>query len=323
MPTNVTPEYKKAEAAFREARTTDEKIERLEDMISLLPKHKGTDHLFADLKRRLARLREQAEAGGQKTGGGYGLGFTREGAAQVVLVGPPNSGKSSIVSALTGAQHEVGDWPFTTTRIAPGMAPFRDIQIQLVDTPPVTDSYMPDHLLGLLRAADAMLLVADVGSDTLIEDLEAVLKALSDRHVGLVRERDPEDRDHVLCRVLANKSDAPGAPARLELLRELTGDLEVTPLSCADGGNVADLPEMVYRWLGIRRVYTKIPGQKPDLDHPYTVFRGGTVEDICQRVHRDFYESLKFARLWRGTADPITVSRHEPVEDEDILELHL
>jgi ribosome-interacting GTPase 1 len=254
---------------------------------------------------------------------GGGLGFTREGAAQIVLVGAPNSGKSSIVSALTEAHHEVGDWPFTTTRIAPGMAPCRDIQIQLVDTPPVTDSYMPTHLLGILRSADAMLLVADVGSDSLIEDLEAILAALRDRHVHLVPDRDPNDYDQVLSRVIANKTDAAGAPARLDILRDLVGNLEITPMSCSEGGNVHELPQIIYRWLGIRRVYTKIPGEKPDMGHPYTVFKGGTIEDICALVHRDFYENLKFARLWRGSADPVTVSRHEPVEDEDIVELHL
>jgi len=175
MPTNVTPEYRKAEEAFRAAKTTDEKIERLEDAISLLPKHKGTDHLYADLKRRLATLRRQLEVSDKKARRGSFVEFLREGAAQIILVGPPNSGKSSILKLLTNAHPEIGTYPFTTNRMQPGMIPYEDIQIQLVDTPPVTADFMPRHLLSLVRRADGVLLVADMSTDSLLDDIDAVL----------------------------------------------------------------------------------------------------------------------------------------------------
>jgi ribosome-interacting GTPase 1 len=107
MPTNVTPDYKRAEEAFRASKTIDEKIARLEDMITLLPKHKGTDHLFADLKRRLAKLKEEAEGSTGHRGGHPGPEIRREGAAQVVLVGPTGAGKSSMLQRLTHAQPEI------------------------------------------------------------------------------------------------------------------------------------------------------------------------------------------------------------------------
>jgi len=333
MPTNVTPEYRKAEEAFRAAKTVEEKIARLEDMIALLPKHKGTDHLFADLKRRMARLKEQQEASGRKTGRGGGPDFTREGAAQVVLIGAPNSGKSSILKALTHAVPEIAEYPFTTQHLLPGMIEYQDIQIQLVDSPPVTAEFMPVHLLGLVRGADAALLVADLACDALLEDLEAVLQAFALRHVRFVREleesgprekQDPDAGDPVRARVLANKADAPGAPERLELLRGLLGArLDIAAVSCREGTGLKEIPEMLFRWLRIVRVYTKAPGQKPDLERPYTVFAGETVGGICARIHKDFAEKLRFARLWRGGAGPLTVSRDEPLQDRDILELHL
>ena len=324
MPTNAGPEYKKAEEAFRAAKTIDEKITRLEDMIALLPKHKGTDHLYADLKRRLSKLKQEFESTGGRRGGGPALDFTREGAAQIVLVGPPNSGKSSMLRAVTNAHPEVADYPFTTQKPLPGMVPYQDIQIQLVDTPAVTEDYMHMHLLGLVRSADAALMVTDLSSDSLLDDVETMIDAFRERHVEFVKDRNPDEGDEVLCRVIANKRDMKDAQPRLTLLQEMIGDrLDILPLSCRDEQDTAALPEMLFTWLGVVRVYSKIPGEKADLDHPFTVFRGGTVEDICYLVHKDFVQNLKFARLWRKKDKPVTVSRHEPVEDGDILELHL
>jgi small GTP-binding protein len=325
MPTNVTPEYRKAEEAFRDARTLDEKISRLEDMIALLPKHKGTDHLFADLKRRLARLKDEQEAGGRKAGRGGGLDFEREGAAQVVLVGPPNAGKSSLLRALTHASPEVAEYPFTTQHLLPGMIGFEDIQIQLVDSPAVSAQFMPVHLLGVVRGADAVLLVADLSTDSLLEDLEAVLRAFELRKVSFAREWGAgEEAEGVRARILANKLDAPGAAERLELLREWAGaGLEVLPVSCLDRRGLPELPAGLFGWLRIVRVYTKHPGEKAELQKPYTLFAGETVGGLCGRIHKDFAERLAFARLWRGPAGPLTVSRDQVLQDRDLLELHL
>ncbi len=324
MPTNVTPEYKKAEEAFRNAGTLDEKVERLEDMIALLPKHKGTDHLYADLKRRLSKLRKDMESAGKKARSGPRLGFTREGAAQVVLVGPPNSGKSSIVAALTNAHPDIGDYPFTTNQPQPAMLPYQDIQFQLVDSPPVTADYMPMHLLSLVRGAEAVLLVADLSKDTILEEIDAVFDMFAARHVTFVGDPRSRDRDVVPARVVANKLDAPEAAARLGLLREaFVKRLDVDPISCREPGGVKQIAVMLFEWLGVVRVYTKAPGHRPEMEHPYTVFEGQTVGDICRLIHKDFVDSLRFARLWRGDTDAITVARHEQVLDRDIVELHM
>ncbi len=324
MPTNVTPEYRKAEEAFRAARTIDEKIVRLEDMVALLPKHKGTDHLYADLKRRMSTLRKQLEASDRKTRHNSSVEFLREGAAQIILLGPPNSGKSSIIRMITNANPEIGDYPFTTHRMAPGMVAYEDIQIQLIDTPPVTADFMPRHLLSLVRGAEGVLLVADLSSDSLLEDIDAVFAAFTARHVQFVLKKEQCNRDAILCRVIANKMDAPESGDRLELLRQMLEEkLDIFPLSCSEEENVSKLPEMIFGWLKIVRVYTKVPGKKADRERPYTVFSGQSVNDICALIHKDFSVKLRFARLWRGSADPVTVSRNEPVQDGDILELHI
>jgi ribosome-interacting GTPase 1 len=323
MPTNAGPEYKKAEEAFRAAKTIDEKITRLEDMMSLLPKHKGTDHLYADLKRRMSKLLKQQESSGRKSGGGSTLGFEKEGAAQVVIIGPPNSGKSSILKAITNATPDIGEYPFSTHAMQPGMVQYEDIQIQLVDTPPVTAEFMPTHLLSVVRGAEAAILVADLSADSLLDDLEAVFNAFELRHVSFVGQPN-EDRDLIRCRLIANKDDAPGASDRLELLREMIGGrFEILSLSSKDPQAMGILPRLLFDWLSIVRVYTKAPGKKPELEKPYTVFSGQTVGDICSLIHKDFLQNLRFARMWRDSNTPITVSRHEPVQDKDILELHI
>lgn len=323
MPTNAGPEYKKAEEAFRAARTIDERITRLEDMMAVLPKHKGTDHLYADLKRRMSKLQRQLESSGRKGGGGPTLGFDKEGAAQLILVGPPNSGKSSILQASTNAAPEIGEYPFSTHAMQPGMVQYQDIQMQLVDSPPVTSDFMPTHLLSLIRGAEAVLLVTDLSVDTLLDDLEAVFQAFELRHVHFAAHRS-EDRDSVRARIIANKIDAPGAETRLQLLREMIdGRFEILPLSTRDAQAVGRLPGILFRWLQIVRVYSKMPGKKAEMDRPYTVFTGQTVGDICSLVHKDFLQNLRFARMWRGRSRPITVSKHEPVYDGDVLELHI
>jgi ribosome-interacting GTPase 1 len=350
MPTNLTPGYRKAEEAFRRASNHDDKIARLEEMIACLPRHKGTDHLYADLRHKLSKLRAQIESSGHRSAGPT-IGFSREGAAQLVLVGPPSCGKSSILAALSNARPEIGEYPFTTTQMQPGMIGYEDIKMQLVDSPPVTPEYLPPHLLGLVRGADAALVVADLASDSLLEDLESVLGALLAQGVRLVAQRSAAAGKEVRCRLLANKRDAPGAAERFQLLQEMLGTLpgpvqaegpataapagerddpwtcarglEILPLSCREPDSIGALPKILFDWLEIVRVYTKAPGERPELERPYTVFAGQTVADICALIHKDFAENLRFARLWRDSPNPTTVSPREPVIDRDILELHL
>lgn len=321
MPTNVTPEYRKAEERFRNARTTEEKIVRLEDMIALLPKHKGTEHLHADLKRRLSKLKDQEERT-TRAGGGHEARIERSGAAQIVVIGAPNSGKSSLVASLTNAPIEVGDYPFTTTQMLPGMLDHAGVQIQLVDTPPVTQDFMPVHLFGLIRSADAVLLTLDLSNDSLVEDFRAVVEAFSSRNVRFVQER-MNDHDAVYSRVIGTKADAVDAAVRMELFREAEGaQWDTYEFSILDDRRLDDFPAMLFDWLGIVRVYTKAPTEKEPTGRPFALFEGQDVEDLCRHIHQDLAERFHYARMWRGSDTPITVSKTEVLRDGDVLEIH-
>ena len=143
VPANLTPQYHDAEERFKAASTHDERLAAMREMIALLPKHKGTEKLFADLKKRLAKLEtevEHAAHGGRHADPGH---VKREGAGQWVLLGEPNAGKSSLLAALTHAHPEIGEYPFTTRAPLPGMMPFEDVQVQLVDTPAVAAGHTP------------------------------------------------------------------------------------------------------------------------------------------------------------------------------------
>ena len=137
MPANLPPQYFAAEKRFRAAKTIPEKIEALEAMLAIMPKHKGTDKLRADLRGRMAKLSAEAERARATSRKGTSHYIRKEGAGQAVLVGLPNVGKSQLVAALTEATPEIGEYPFTTRSAIIGMMPFENVQIQLIDLPPL------------------------------------------------------------------------------------------------------------------------------------------------------------------------------------------
>lgn len=193
MPANLPAEAKAKLAKYSEARTVEEKIRALEEFISSVPKHKGTENIMLWARRRLAELREELELRKRKRVGGGGLQFFVEkaGVAQVVILGPPNVGKSSILAKLTNAKPEISPYPYTTKTPVPGMLVYEDVQIQLVDTPPLNlvdiDSSLNNRVLGLARNADAIILVFSVDCGELEEVVKRSLSLLEDRGIVVTR----------------------------------------------------------------------------------------------------------------------------------------
>ena len=189
MPTNVTQEYKKAEQAFREAREPQDRLRCLREMLRLIPKHKGTEHVQADIKTRIKQLTTELSRprkGGARSGPAHAV--RREGAAQVALLGAPNAGKSQLHSALTGSQSTVGAWPHTTETPIPGMAPYHDIHFQLVDLPPVAVERTQPWLATALQPADGALLVVDIASPDCAGQVGVVLDKMAEKRVTFVPE---------------------------------------------------------------------------------------------------------------------------------------
>jgi ribosome-interacting GTPase 1 len=313
MPANLTPEYLAAEREYKSAVTQAEKIEALERMMATLPKHKGTEKMQADIRRRLSQTRKESG----KKGAAHAVPFylvEKEGAGQVALIGPPNSGKSQLVCALTHAQPEVADYPFTTRFPMPGMMLFENVQIQLVDLPPLSTEFMEPWLPLVIRRADLGVLLVDVNDPAVLDEIEFIVETLNQRSLPVPK------------LLVGNKADVSGAEENFTALEELYRDrYRCLAVSAATGRNLDHFRRAVFDALELVRVYTKAPGKTADVSSPFVLRRGQTVLDAARQVHKDFAENLKFARLFHisGNREGLMVERTHLVEDEDILEFHI
>ncbi len=323
MPANLPPQYFEAERNFREAKTPAEKIAALEEMLAIMPKHKGTDHLRAELRSRIAKLTQQA---GKKSGvQRMSMVIEKEGAAQVAVVGLPNAGKSQLVASVTNAVPAVADYPFTTYAASPGMMPLENIQIQLIDTPPLVPQMIEWWLPPILRRADALLIVVDL-SEAPLQQMESIVEQLRQMRISIgLGETDEGILSQQRVLVAGNKADVPGASAGFAAMQTTYGEkLSLAYISARDGLGLEEMKRKVFQVLGIIRVYTKTPGQKPDMNDPIILASGSTVADAAEMVHKDFRARLKYARLWgSGKHDGIMVKRDHVLQDGDIIELHV
>jgi len=326
MPANLPPQYFEAEKAFREAKDPLEKIAALEEMLAIMPKHKGTDHLRAELRGRIAKLTQQAtrKSGARRAS----LVIEKEGAAQLAVIGLPNAGKSRLIAAITNASPPVAEYPFTTHKALPGMMEFENIKIQLIDTPPLAPQAIEFWIPPLLRRADALLVVVDLSADP-IAQMEAITEQLKKMRVLIgdsSAETDPELtvwRPKAL--VIGNKIDIDKADDNYEALKsKYEGKFPLIAISATAGTNLEELKTGIYEVLDIIRVYTKAPGKKPDPTDPIILKRGSTLADAAAAVHKDFRARMKYARIW-GSAkhDGVMAKRDHVLEDGDIIELHL
>jgi len=331
MPANLTAQYLKAEQEYRRATSVEEELAGLQAMLREIPKHKGTDHLQASLKTKIAKAKKEIQSekqAGKK--GARGVRIPRQGAGTAIVLGGPNAGKSQLVASLTRAHPEVAPYPFTTQQPSPGMMPWEDVTVQLIDTPPITTDFLEQNTYGLIRAADLALLLVDLGSDDGVEQMQEVLDRLGGTKTRLGRESYLDHDDIGLSFtqtfLVPNKIDAPEAADRLDLLHELCPlDFDEYVVSAQEGTGLEELRTAIYETMDVVRVYTKLPSAKQaDMDRPFTIRRGHNLLDLAGQVHKDYAEGLKFARVW-GTAvhDGTVVKGDYILHDKDIVELHL
>jgi len=331
MAANLTPQYLDAEADYKKATSPEDKLACLKKMWTLLPKHKASEKMQADLKTKMSELREEIEHAKKnpKKVGVPSYKIPKQGAGQIVIVGAPNTGKSRLLTRLTRATPEVAVYPFTTREPYAGMMDWEDVKVQLIDTPPITADVMEGFLSSMVRTADAAALMIDLGDDDSPFAAETVLQRLAEVKTVLVGQVPAEQEDltiqYVKTIMLANKIDLPGAEERLEIIREMFGPrFPIHPLTAEHGAGLEDVRKALYDFLGVIRVYTKQPGKPPDMSSPFTCPIGSTLVDLAECVHRDFAENLKSARIWgSGVFDGQTIKRDHVLHDKDVVELHV
>jgi ribosome-interacting GTPase 1 len=328
MTTNVSPEFLEAQRRFREAQTPEAKLEALKEMLSTIPKHKGTERMRVDLKQRYNKLQQEIERQQHTKKAGHASPYEhveKHEAGQIVLAGLPNCGKSQFLAAVTAARPEIGDYPFTTFKPTVGMMPFEDIQIQLIDLPPLSE-FTEGWVYGLIRQADAVALLADLANPDPETDTLEAMDLLEKARIRMVDRLPAESTGGTVRRALlvGTKSDAPGAGERFQALQNSYGsELPIVAISAQKGSGLDALKRALFDRLEIVRVYTKKPGEPPVRERPYTLPRGVTVLEVAKHVHYQLAEHLAFARLW-GSAqyEGQRVERDHIVQDGDLLELH-
>ena len=316
MPANLPPTYYKLKHQHEAAKTDEERLSLLEEMLRIIPKHKGSEKVVSDIRRRIAaHKRAPAEKGKGSGKRSYSEHIPKQGAGQIVLLGPPNAGKSQIVAKFTNAKPEVSSTPYTTTTPLVGMLRYENVQFQLIDTPSIMQDFVSPTLLTLTRNADIALSVVSLASDNLLDDLDMVTALLD------AADREPPENGHL---IVANQLDAAGADGRLEILKEFYGEtFQIYPISAETGDGKDTLFQALYTALDILRVYPKAPGKAVERDDPIVLPIGSTVLDAAMGLHKDF-EEFKFARIWGPEwHDGQSVSRNDVVYDGDVVEFHL
>ncbi|RKU38063.1 GTP-binding protein [Candidatus Poribacteria bacterium] len=317
MPANLPPTYYKLKHQHEAAKTDEERLSLLEEMLRIIPKHKGSEKVVSDIRHRIAKIKKGPTAAGGKATAkrSYSEHIPKQGAGQVVLLGPPNGGKSQMLANWTNAKTEVSPTPYTTTMPTVGMLPYENIQFQIVDTPSITPDFVLPTVLTLTRNADLPLPVISLASDNLLDDLDVV--------VALLDEADRETPENGTL-IVANQLDASDAEERLDILKEFYGDVyRICPISAETDEGTAALFQEIYAELDILRVYPKAPGKPIEHDEPIVLPTGATVLDAARNLHKDFAE-FKFARIWGPEwHDGQSVSRNDVVYDGDVVEFHL
>ena len=328
MPANLPPQYKEAEERYRQAKTVLEKIAAIEEMLAVIPHHKGTDKLIAQLRRRLSQHKEESQRRSAPTRKFDPFAIKKEGAGQVALVGLPNCGKSQLLASLTNAVPVIADYPFSTRIPLPGMLKFENIQVQLVDTPPLMDEFSESGLFNLLRSADALALVIDLTEDCAAQ-VELIVDELHRRRIRILGKAEEKKIEVGVfpkrAVFIGNKCDLPDTQQNCQdFIHRYSDRFSTLCISAKNRLHLEALGREIFFSLDIIRAYSKTPGKPPDLNDPVILPRGSNVLDFASEIHKDFVHKLKYARIWgREKFSGQMVQRDYILQDGDIIELHI
>jgi len=331
MPANLPPQYYELEREFKAERDPREKLRLAQELLAIMPKHKGTDKLQADLKNKISKLKKMLESPDKKHGARQEAAndyIPKEGAGQVILIGPPNSGKSSLIESLTNAKPTVTDYPYATREPLAGMMVFDTVQIQLIDTPPISADMYENYMANLTRQAELVVLVCDLSTDKCQEGIQFIFDKLDEKRIILRPEatEKPDDPRYCIKKTIicAHKIYDDEFGERRKKLGERFARFKIIETSIIDDDSLNNFKNEIFKALSIIRIYTKQIGKEVVYRDPIILPVGGTVEMAAEIIHKDFAHKLKFAKIWgEGKFDGQRVQRDCGLNDKDVIEFHI
>ncbi|HZX12273.1 MAG TPA: GTPase [Candidatus Nanoarchaeia archaeon] len=307
MPINANYEYTEAEKKVAEAKTPQEKIRALENLLSASPSHKGAEKLRQEIKQKISKLRLKLEKEQAKKGGRFSVAIKKEGAAQVVLVGLPNAGKSWILRKFTNAKTKVAEYEFTTKMPELGVMDVGGVKIQMVELPAIfegfADAEKGPSFFGIARAADLVVIIVD-GTRECEADVRMIEAEFEKALIPLEKLKEKQGSGRP-CLVVVNK-----------VMKSFKCSYPVC--------GIDELKHAVWSMLGLMWVRTKMPRKKPDWP-PVALRKGDSVRDLAAHVHKDFVERFRFARIWGKSVrhEGANVGLDHVLAEGDIVEVHV
>lgn len=304
MPANLPPQFFKLQEKLKKTKNVEEKIEILKEMLAICPKHKGTERVQEEIKSKISKLRKTLP---KKIKREQIYFVEKEGGGQVILIGPPNSGKTSLLNLICKTNFEVGDYPFTTKLPTPGMFLYQNVLIQLVDTPPLTKDFHPGWMKSLVRQADLILILLDLEKDPK-ENLKEILDIFEEWEI---------EKEKML--IVGNKFESDISKRSFEILKE---NFNIFPISVKEKVNIEKLKEKIFQSLNIIRVYSKEPKKEVDFEKPWILKKGTKLIEWVEEINKEMVKKFQGAKLYKKDLKSFQlVGKDYILEDGDIIEI--
>ncbi|MDT7858540.1 MAG: TGS domain-containing protein [Candidatus Aenigmarchaeota archaeon] len=284
MPANLPREWYILEEKFRNEKDLEKKIELLRELIGITPKHKGTENLLAELRRRLAKLEEMLEKRSRKTGKKIKL-IEKSGDILVSILGFTQVGKSTLLKLLTNANVEIGDNPYTTKEPVTGVCFYKGVYIQFVEIP---SFFLREHL-SICHSSDLLILL--VRNEDELKEMDKILEANR----------------------LKNKP-------KIVMMKSINNSVLFENIEA--NKELSELLDGILKQANIVRVFMKPPGKEVE-KRAVVLKEGATIKDLIEKLNSAWLKTFKFARIFDNTEfSSRRVGLEYKLKDEDIVELH-